>query len=113
MKSLYFHDIKTIQRQAYLADVKQFKRIDGQGEVTFNSTIYCLPPILVEGVLRIGGKVDAISNLEVLQIVENKVSWLIVQPIILPPSHHVTQLLIRSFRKKLLQIHHETVERNH
>lgn len=56
-----------------------------------SSKIVMLPPILGDGVMRVG-----------VCIVEAPIAFDGKYPMIVPPEHHVVQLLIASFHHKIL-----------
>ena len=79
--------VKLIQREVYPNKVKDLE--DGRA-VKCSSKIVKLCPSLDDGILRVGGRVSAESIPPGARC-----------PMILPPKHHVTQLLITAYHQKL------------
>ena len=79
--------VKLIQREVYPNEVKDLE--DGRA-VKCSSKIVKLCPSLDDGILRVGGRVFAESIPPGARC-----------PMILPPKHHVTQLLITAYHQKL------------
>ncbi|XP_067024018.1 uncharacterized protein [Acropora muricata] len=80
--------IKFVQREVYAEGIQDLKT---KGQVKSSSKIVKLRPILDDGVMRVGGR-----------IAEAPIALDAKFPMIVPPNHHVAQLLVASFHKKLL-----------
>ena len=72
----------------YAEEIQDLKT---KGHVKRSSKIVKLRPILDDGVMRVGGR-----------IAEAPIAFDAKFPMIVPPKHHVAQLLIASFHQKLL-----------
>ena len=79
--------VKLVQREVYAEEIKDLKK---QGYVKGSSKIVKLRPVLSDGVLRVGGRIP-----------EAPITFGAKFPMIVPPKHHVTQILIASFHQKL------------
>lgn len=62
-----------------------------RGHVKCLSKIVNLQPVLDESVMRVGGRIPEVPNMFDAKF-----------PVIIPPRHHVPQLLIASFHQKIL-----------
>ncbi|XP_067022151.1 uncharacterized protein [Acropora muricata] len=80
--------VKLVQREVYAEEIQDLKT---KGHVKRSSKIVKLRPILDDGVMRVGGR-----------IAEAPIAFDAKFPMIVPPKHHVAQLLIASFHQKLL-----------
>lgn len=98
---------KTIQLESFPSELKHLQQKSTM--VDIKSKLYNLSPVLVDGVMRIKGRTGAIRNVEIPHLPEGQVSIETVQPIILPPDHYGTRLLIRKYHVQYLHLHHETV----
>ena len=79
--------VKLVQSEVYGEEIGDLEK---RGNVKRSSGIVRLRPVLVNGVVRVGGRIhDAPIALEAKF------------PMIVPPKHHVTQLLIEAFHQKL------------
>ena len=80
--------VKLVQREVYAEEIQD---LETRGHVKRSSKIVKLRPILDDCVMRVGGRIaDAPS------------AFGAKFPMIVPPKHHVAQLLIASFHQKLL-----------
>ena len=79
--------VKLLQREAYGQEIKALEKRE---KIKSSSVIARLNPVLINGVLRIGGRVP-----------EAPIAFSTKFPMIIPPKHHVTKLLIASFHEKL------------
>ena len=79
--------VKLVQNEVYQEEIGDLKK---RRNVKSSSGIVRLRPVLVNGVLRVGGRIS-----EAPIALEGKF------PMIVPPKHHVTQLLIQAFHQKL------------
>ncbi len=80
--------IKTVQREVYR---QEFESLTKNGKVSQRSTLVRLDPFVDEkGLLRVGGRIHCadISDPE-------------KHPLILPPNHHVTDLLIQHYHDQV------------
>ncbi|XP_006812352.1 uncharacterized protein LOC102804307 [Saccoglossus kowalevskii] len=75
--------VKYIQQQSYAAEVQSLR--NGQ-QVNSNSPLVKFDPILVEGVMRVGGR---LRNSQINEDAKHQ--------IILPKGHHVTTLIVRHY----------------
>lgn len=79
--------VKLVQRQVYPQEMRELER---SKPVKLTSSIVKLHPVLIENILRVGGR-----------ITEAPTSFDSKHPMIVPSSHHVTRLLIEHFHQKL------------
>ena len=79
--------VKLVQSEAYEEEIGDLKK---RGNVKGSSGIVKLRPVLVNGVLRVGGRIP-----------EAPIALEAKFPMIVPPKHHVTQLLIQAYHHKL------------
>ena len=79
--------VKLVQKQVYAQEIHD---LEHKGNVRCSSKIVKLRPVLNDGVLRVGGRIS-----------EAPIAFGARFPMIIPPKHHVTQLLIVSFHQKL------------
>lgn len=79
--------IKLVQSEVYQEEIGDLEK---RGNVKRSSGIVRLRPMLVEGVVRVGGRIS-----EAPIMLEAKF------PMIVPPEHHVTWLLIDAYHQKL------------
>ena len=79
--------VKLVQRQTYAEEIHSLEK---NQPVKTTSTLVKLQPVLIDNVMRVGGR-----------IVEAPISFDSKYPMILPPGHHVTQLLITHYHQKL------------
>lgn len=79
--------VKLVQREVHAVEIKD---LENQGNVKRLSKIAKLRPVLIDGVMRVGGRIS-----------EAPVAFGPKFPMIVPPNHHVTQLLIVAFHQKL------------
>ena len=77
--------VKLVQREAYAEELQDLKT---RGHVKRSSKIVKLRPILDDGVMRVGGR-----------IAEAPIAFDAKFPMIVPPKHHVAQLLITPLAK--------------
>lgn len=80
--------IKTVKREVYS---EEFESLIKYGKISQRSTLLRLDPFVdEEGLLRVGGRIhyDDISDPE-------------KHPLILPPNHHVTDLLIQHYHDQV------------
>ena len=84
--------LQYIQNKSFKQEYDQLKRSDQQSstrnhsDLSKSSSIYKLDPVLVQGLLRVGGRLNrAPLNADVKH------------PIILPKGHHVVQLIIQYY----------------
>ena len=87
--------VKLVQHESYEMEINDLKKHD---KVKLSSKIVRLRPLLIDGILRVGGRV-----------MEAPISYEAKFPVIIPPKHHVTQLLITSFHQKLAHAGQEHV----
>ena len=87
--------IKYIQRQTYKDELASLSGVGNntretanQNNLKKNSSIYKLDPVLENGLLRVGGRLEHAP-------IENDAK----HPIILPKRHHVTKLIIEYFHR--------------
>ena len=96
--------VKLIQREVYPNEVKDLE--DGRA-VKCSSKIVKLCPLLDDGILRVGGRVFFFFLIFIMK--QQKMFFFSAEsippgarcPMILPPKHHVTQLLITAYHQKL------------
>ena len=81
--------VKLLQREAYGQEIKALEKRE---KIKSSSVIARLNPVLINGVLRVGGRIP-----------EAPIAFSTKFPMIIPPKHHVTKLLIASFHEKLAQ----------
>ena len=82
--------IKYEQRQCF---GEMLKRVPDGIEVSSKSPLQKLNPVLLEGVLRVGGRLD-----------KAPVSFDIRHPVILPFVSHLTDLIVKSYMKLLVMV---------
>ena len=80
--------VKLVQREVYAEEIQD---LETRGHVKRSSKIVKLRPILDDCVMRVGGR-----------ITDAPIAFDAKFPMIVPPKHHVAQLLIASFHQKLL-----------
>ncbi|XP_073230048.1 uncharacterized protein [Porites lutea] len=80
--------VKLVQREVYAEEIQD---LETRGHVKRSSKIVKLRPILDDGVMRVRGR-----------ITDAPIAFDAKFPMIVPPKHHVAQLLIASFHQKLL-----------
>ena len=73
--------VRCVQNESFAEDVKEVKR---NKEVKKSSKLGNLRPVLVDGVLRVGGRLQKAVVL----------SWVEKHPMVLPKRHHVSQLIV-------------------
>jgi hypothetical protein len=85
--------VKHVQQQCFQDKIRvlEMTAADGQGSskvdlIMKKSKLRKLSPILVDGVLRVGGRLERSS-----------MSFDVKHPMILPQHHHVTELIIRDY----------------
>ena len=83
-----FTIVKLVQREVYAEEIQD---LETRGHVKRSSKIVKLRPILDDCVMRVGGR-----------IADAPIAFDAKFPMIVPPKHHVAQLLIASFHQKLL-----------
>ena len=76
-----------MQREAYGQEIKALEKRE---KIKSSSVIARLNPVLINGVLRVGGRIP-----------EAPIAFSTKFPRIIPPKYHVTKLLIASFHEKL------------
>ena len=81
--------IKTIQREAYPNEHQSLNSRKNLDNKICNS-LRKLNPILVSGVLRVGGRLR-----------RSACDFDVKHPVIMPPNSHVTQLLIEEYQRKI------------
>ena len=79
--------VKLVQNEVYQKEIGDLMK---RGNVKSSSGIVRLRPVLVNGVLRVGGRIS-----------EAPIALEAKFPMIVPQKHHVTQLLIQVFHQKL------------
>ena len=79
--------VKLVQKQVYAEEIHD---LEHKGNVRCSSKIVKLRPVLNDGVLRVGGHIS-----------EAPTAFGARFPMIIPPKHHVTQMLIVAFHQKL------------
>ena len=79
--------VKLVQNEVYQEEIGDLRK---RGNVKSSSGIVRLRPVLVHGILRVGGRIS-----------EAPIALEAKFPMIVPPKHHVTQLLIQAFHQKL------------
>ena len=79
--------VKAVQHQAYKEEINDLKK---NQMIKKNSSLVKLHPVLMEEIMRVGGR-----------IVDAAIPFQSKCPMILPPGHHVTQLLIAHYHQKL------------
>ena len=79
---------KLVQGEVYAEEIQD---LETRGHVKRSSKIVKLRPILDDCVMRVGGR-----------IADAPIAFDAKFPMIVPPKHHVAQLLIASFHQKLL-----------
>ena len=80
--------VKLVQREV---NAEEIQDLETRGHVKRSSKIVKLRPILDDCVMRVGGRIADAPSAFVAKF-----------PMIVPPKHHVAQLLIASFHQKLL-----------
>ena len=80
--------VKLVQREVSAEEIQD---LETRGHVKLSSKIVKLRPILDDCVMRVGGR-----------ITDAPIAFDAKFPMIVPPKHHVAQLLIASFHQKLL-----------
>jgi len=78
--------VKVVQRQVYAVEIRDLEKNQA---LKISSNLVKLRPVLMDDVMRVGGR-----------IVEADISFRSKYPMILPPGHHVTQLLIAHYHHK-------------
>ena len=78
--------VRCVQNESFPEDVKEVKP---NKEVKKSSKLGNLRPVLVDGVLRVGGRLQKALVL----------SWDEKHPMILPKHHHVSQLIVRLYHE--------------
>ena len=78
--------VKLVQKEVYAEEIKA---LESQDQIKTSSKIAKLYPAPIGGVLRVGGR-----------ITEAPVSFGAKFPMIIPPKHHVTELLISAYHRK-------------
>ena len=78
--------VRCVQNESFPEDVKEVKL---KREVKKSSKLGNLRPVLVDGVLRVGGRLQKAVVL----------SWDEKHPMILPKYHHVSQLIVRHYHE--------------
>ena len=73
--------VRSVQDESFPEDVKEVKK---NKEVKKSSKLISLRPVVVDGILRVGGRLQEAAAL----------SWEEKHPMILPKGHHVSQLLV-------------------
>lgn len=98
---------KLIQQEVYSDEIVALK----QGRiVNKKSKIYHLSPKLIDGIICVEGRTQAIQeNSPYANKQELMIPSETVNPIILPGNHYGTELLIRKYHEKYLHINHRTV----
>jgi len=79
--------VQLVQRQTYADELQCLKK---NKTIKTTSNLIRLQPVLIDDILRVGGR-----------IADAPVSFGSKYPMILPPNHHVTQLLIAHYHQKL------------
>ncbi|XP_064619512.1 uncharacterized protein LOC135482958 [Lineus longissimus] len=77
-----------VQSECYKEDIDCWRK---RGHVKASSPLACLKPMLIEGVFRVGGRLDKAPSLSF----EEK------HPMIMPADHHVSVLIARDCHKRL------------
>ena len=80
--------VRCVQNESFPEDVKEVKP---NKEVNKSSKLGNLRPVLVDGVLRVGGRLQKAVVL----------SWDEKHPMILPKRHHVSQLIVRHYHESV------------
>ena len=80
--------VKLVQREVYAVEIQDLEK---RGHVKRSNKIVKLRPILDDCVMRVGGR-----------IADAPIAFDAKFPMIVPPKHHVAQVLIGSFHQKLL-----------
>ena len=78
--------VRSIQSECFPEDIKEVKK---SNEVKNSSNLRNLRPVLVDGILRVGGR---LQNAVVL-------SWDEKHPMILPKRHPVSHLIVRRYHE--------------
>ena len=78
--------VRCVQNESFPEDVKEVKR---NKEVKKSCKLGNLRPVLVDGVLRVGGRLQKAVVL----------SWDEKHPMVLPKRHHVSQLIVRHYHE--------------
>ena len=78
--------VRSAQKECFAEDVEQ---VSQNKEVKISSRLRSLRPVLENGVLRVGGR---LQRAEVL-------SWDEKHPMILPKHHHVSQVIVRHYHE--------------
>jgi len=78
--------VPSIQNECFPEDVKELKK---NREVKKLSKLAILRPVLLDGTLRVGGRLQEVAVL----------SWDEKHPIIPPKGRHVSQLLVRHYHE--------------
>ena len=84
--------VKLVQNEIYQEEIEELRK---RGNVKSSSGIVRLWPVLVHGILRVGGRIS-----------EAPIALEAKFPMIVPPKHDVTQLLIQAFHQKLAHAGH-------
>lgn len=79
--------VKLVQHEVYTEEIRELTK---NKAVKLSSSIAKLHPVMVDDIIRVGGR-----------ITEAPVSFDSKFPMIIPPSHHVTRLLIEHFHQAL------------
>ena len=82
--------VKLVQRETYSEEIEDLEK---RGNVKGPSKIARVQPMLVDGAVRVGGRIS-----------EAPISPGAKFPMITLPKHHVSQLLIKDFHRKLAQV---------
>jgi len=80
--------VRAVQEECFSEDIA---RMQNEGRVKSSSRLVCLKPMLIEGALRVGGRLD-----KALVLSEEE-----RHPLILPSNHHVSNLILRHYHWQL------------
>lgn len=100
--------IKCIQSDGYK---KEINLLEVGKSVPNSSKLYKLSPILVDGILKIGGRTEAVHQSSPYDTFDQHFTIApdVAQPIILPDDHLATHLLVQMYHEKYRHVQHETV----
>jgi len=79
--------VRSVQNECFTEDVKELKK---NNEAKKSSKLANLRPVLLDGTLRVGGRLQEAAAL----------SWDDKHPLVLPKGPHVSQLFVRHYHER-------------